>query len=456
MKRVLALTYFFPPIGGAGAQRPFRLVQHLREHGFEPVVVTGQGPTADQWAPGDEDLMRQIPADLEVHRIAAPEPPAGGGRGRAERLLGVPQPWSRWWETELTMTGVGLAPQCQLIWAAMQPYGSAPPAAEISARTGVPWVADLADPWALDEMLVFPSALHRTIEMRRMRRRLSSASGIVMSTPEAAARLVSAFPELAVKPITVGPVGWERSDFVGPRRPRDDKAFRIVHTGYLHTALGRRQQRTARLRAILGGGRDDARIVTRSHVYLLQALRRVLQERPEWRGLVELHLAGVQTDADREAVGDDAAVKMLGYLDHDDSVALLRSADLLFLPMHDLPPGVRAGLVPGKTYEYVASGRPILAAVPDGDARDILAASGNAFICRPNDIEAMTAILTERIERFLAGAPDPRPAAEVAARYEYGTLASNLASFFEEVLVRSNASPTYRSSRSRQRAPERG
>ena len=61
----------------------------------------------------------------------------------------------------------------------------------------------------------------------------------------------------------------------------------------------------------------------------------------------------------------------------------MRSADLLFLPMHDLPPGRRAGLVPYKTYEYLAAERPILAAVPDGDARDILSRVSHATLCRP-------------------------------------------------------------------------
>ena len=50
----------------------------------------------------------------------------------------------------------------------------------------------------------------------------------------------------------------------------------------------------------------------------------------------------------------------------------MRSADLLFLPMHDVPPGSRVGIVPGKTYEYLAWETPILAAVPDGDIAEIL------------------------------------------------------------------------------------
>jgi len=242
---------------------------------------------------------------------------------------------------------------------------------------------------------------------------------------------------LAGKPIVSIPNGFDASDFEGPVPERDDGVFRIVHTGYLHTALGRRQQRTARLRALLGGGRDGAVIVTRSHVYLLAALEDVFRERPEWRGLVEVHLAGVQNSADREAVGRNPAVKMLGYLDHDASVELLRSADLLFLPMHDLPPGVRAGLVPGKTYEYIASGRPILAAVPDGDARDILAASGRAFICRPSDTDEMREIILERVDGFFAGKVDLAPEVDIAANYEYGVLAHELATFFDEVVARS-------------------
>jgi glycosyltransferase involved in cell wall biosynthesis len=439
VKRVLVLTYFFPPIGGAGGQRPLRLVQHLRAHGYEPVVLSSPGQAEDRWTPEDAALARDIPHDVEVRRVPLPEPSAGGSRGRLERIAGIPQPWSRWWADQLVREGCEIGSSCDLIWVVMQPYQSARPAAELAAKLRLPWVADLADPWALDEMLIYPTALHRRVEMRRMRRVLSSADGIIMSTPEAASRLTKAFCELRSRPIGVGPHGWERSDFAGPAPIRSDTSFRIVHTGYLHTELGLRQQRTARLRRMLGGGRDRAQIMTRSHVCLLKALEGLFTEQPHLRDRVELHLAGVQSRADREAVGSSSVVKMLGYVSHADSVALIRSADLLFLPMHSLPRGVRAGLVPGKTYEYLASGRPILAAVPEGDARDILAASGNAFICRPSDTAAMQEILTDRIASFLAGKLDPQPVGDVADRYEYSRLAGELASFFDEVLARSGA-----------------
>lgn len=435
MKRVLVVSYYFPPIGGGGGQRPLRLVSHLRHAGYEPVVLTGQGPTVDRWAPGDADLSEEIPEGVEIHRIAAPEPPAGGARGRLERVAVVPQPWSRWWAENVQRLGAEAGVACDLIWTVMQPYQSAEPTAALAASLGVPWVADLADPWALDEMLVYPTELHRRLWMRRMRRVLASADAIVMSTPEAASRLTDAFPELQSHPVGVGPHGWERADFMGAEPERADGKFRIVHTGNLHTSLGQRQLRTARARRVLGGERDGVRIITRSHVYLVEALERLLRARPEWRDLVELHLAGVQDEADREVVAGLSYVRLLGYVGHHDSVALLRSADLLFLPMHDLPPGIRAGLVPGKTYEYIASGRPILAAVPDGDARDILEEAGTAFVCGPGDVAAMETILTTRIESFLAGSPPPPLVREVAERYEYSRLAQELAAFFDQVLA---------------------
>ena len=85
----------------------------------------------------------------------------------------------------------------------------------------------------------------------------------------------------------------------------------------------------------------------------------------------------------------------------------MRSADLLFLPMQDVPG--RAGLVPGKTYEYVAAGRPILAAVPEGDARDLLREAG-AHIVAPTDEAAMATVIRGLMEH---GSPPAPPRGEL-------------------------------------------
>ena len=74
MRRVAVLSYYFPPIGGAGAQRPARFVRYLRDFGWDPVVVTGPGATDDRWTPRDEALYADIPDDVEVRRLDGPEP----------------------------------------------------------------------------------------------------------------------------------------------------------------------------------------------------------------------------------------------------------------------------------------------------------------------------------------------------------------------------------------------
>ena len=123
-----------------------------------------------------------------------------------------------------------------------------------------------------------------------------------------------------------------------------------------------------------------------------------------------------------------------GLLDHRETVALMRSADLLFLPMHDLPPGPRAGLVPYKTYEYLAAERPILAAVPDGDARDMLSGVSHATLCRPSDVEALAAAIGEavargRVDRVRDGIDSP-----VLAPYERRAAVAEIAGVLDSVL----------------------
>ena len=366
--RVLVVAYNYPPVGGAGVQRNLRLVSHLSRLGVELAVVTGPGLATNLWAPHDDALAAEAPPDVAVYRVPTPEPGIGAVQARLQRIARIETGWGRWWSDGVVSEGVRAGAGCDLVWALMQPYASARPVAEVASRLDVPWVADLADPWALDEMRVYPSALHRSLELREMRRALSSSAGIVMSTPEAAARLARGFPELAARPIAVGPVGWDRADFAEPPPPvrSADGRVRIVHTGYLHTELGRSLRRSRSLRLRLGGTEEDVDVLTRSHVHLLRAIDALHERRPELRGVVELVLAGVQSEADRDETGARADVRMLGYVTHPEAVALMPVGGGPPLSADARPPGrpSSATIVPGKTYEYLAAGRPILAAVP--------------------------------------------------------------------------------------------
>ncbi len=385
--------------------------------------------------PADETLADDIPREVEVHRVPGPEPlPASGRAASVNRWLRRPEEWTRWWWDGVKEIGTELAATTELVYVQMQPYDSAEPGALLSRSTGKPWVADLLDPWALDEMMIYPTTLHRRRELARMRSTLASASAIVMNTPEAAERVRRAFPELGETPIFSISNGFDPRDFEGAPPGRSDAAFRIVHTGYLHTELGRQMRSRTYLRRLVGGAVPGVDIYTRSHVFLLEAIDRLIARDPALATTIEVHLAGVLTDADKEIAGRSPVARLHGYVDHPDTVALQRSADLLFLPMHDLPPGVRTTIIPGKTWEYLASQNPILAAIPDGDARDVLTEAGNVLLTRPSDVSAIAQAIEGELRRSRAGGAPRRPDPDVVRRFAYPHLTGELAAVFDGVL----------------------
>jgi glycosyltransferase involved in cell wall biosynthesis len=437
-RRVLFLSYFFPPAGGGSAQRNVSLVNWFSSLGYEPVVITGDAGADHYWAPVDQSLLAGRPDGARIVRLPGPEPRASGGvRRKAERLLDLSPAWYRWWIDGAREAGLAASAGCDLVYASLEPYETALVASAIARERGIPWGADLLDPWALDEMRLHVTGIHRRRDLRRMRRWLSDADAVIMSTREATRRARTELPEIAPAVVEPIPVGYEGPDFErpAPGRPADGK-FRIAHTGFLHTEAGQRHAKTARLRQLTGGLYTPVNLLARSALHLLSAIDRLIAEDPSLAETIEVHLAGLPTDADREVAERSPVARLRGYLSHTDTLALLRTSDMLFLPMQDLPGGRPAGLIPAKTYEYLAAGKPILAAVPRGDARDLLVEAGSARVCDPTDEVALAAHLRAEIERWRAGTPARTPHPEVVRRYERGVVARQLTGVFDDVLER--------------------
>jgi glycosyltransferase involved in cell wall biosynthesis len=151
---------------------------------------------------------------------------------------------------------------------------------------------------------------------------------------------------------------------------------------------------------------------------------------------LELVLVGEVSADDRKLVEKSAvasSVRMLGYTNHTQSVAWLESADVLFLPLHTPLDGGPTLVVPGKAYEYLGSGRPILAMCPPGDMRDFVTQSRSGIVTGG----AVVVGAAEALLTFYNAKREGRAVAEqdraVVERFERRELTRRLAGVLDEL-----------------------
>jgi len=418
-RRLLFISYYFPPDGGAGTQRAAKFCKYLPEHGWKIYVITREGP-GGRWAPPDPSLARDIPQDIEVMRVAGDS----GGLGWAEAAARAAASLCR-------------EQRIDIVLATMSPFSLGLPARRLESVSGVPVVFDLRDPWTLDGWPAYRSWFEWHRDRRSMKLSLGGAAGVIANTTEAGRCIAQVLSSHPPRHLTVIPNGFDGADFAGPAPPvADPSRFTLVATGTLFADviypkgdIAEAVKRRIRYRPerIFPDGRTP--------YYLLRALRDLRSSGAADK--VRLVLVGTADDAVYRLVRESGVADMIeltGYLPHFEAVQWLRRADALFLPLHDVAPGARARIVPGKTYEYLASGRPILACLPPGDARDLVAQSDLAFVALPRDASAIATALNRMLELWRSGSL-PQGAAPWVAAFERRALASRLSTFLQEVLV---------------------
>ena len=161
MRKILFIAYHFPPSGGGGVQRSLKFVKYLPGCGYDPLVLTAKPNNERRWTPTDQALMDEVPESVKITSVSLPDEVHVPGKVEraARELLGMRSRFGLTWMREAITAGLKIVEQekPELIFVTLSPFEGADAAAEISRRTGIPWVADLRDPWALDEF-----QLHRT------------------------------------------------------------------------------------------------------------------------------------------------------------------------------------------------------------------------------------------------------------------------------------------------------
>ncbi len=409
--RLLVVTYYFPPSGGAGVQRPLKWVRYFRETGIEPVVLTVR---AGAYPALDASLQADVPVGTTVVRTRAPDPfglyGRLTGRSRGEAVAArtgtvgqsrsLPERASRWARANLFVPDarVGWVPFA--VRAAHRLYRETPVDAVLTTgpphsahlvgralarRLGLPWIADLRDPWT---DIHYTGALGRSAWAQRLDARLEAsvlreASALITVT----APLQDAFAQKAGRPVALVRNGFDPADFpaVGPAPARGP--FEVLYTGTLYDVPHGLLEALAWLR---GEGVDvPLRIVGAAPEALVEAAAR--------RGIADL-------------------VRFGPPVPHDEAVALMRAAALLLITVEAW--SYAAGVVPGKTYEYLASGRPALGLGPaDGDAAAVLRDTGGGTFRAPGDVDSIAAVLREHAAAWAAGTPRAGAPAEALAPY---------------------------------------
>ncbi len=416
-RRVLVLAYYFPPLGGSGVQRVAKLLKYLPRGGWQATVVT---PTPGRYVARDATLLEEVEqAGVEIVRtrsmdpsrlgsgVAGAAPYADGARAWAKTLTStffVPDNKLGWMPFALRAARARMrADRFDAILSTAPPYTSHLVAARLGQRSGVPILLDYRDDWIGNPRHAYPTRLHLEAHRALERYALRRAALVTAINPTIARAIANRAPE-GVR-VEVLPQGFDPADFDVPAAPRREGVMRFVYTGVFYDA----QRPDIFLRAFA-----EAREQAGGEIEAVFA------------GLVPPYFDALVAELE---LGD--AVCYEGYLAHPASVALLKSADVLWMTVGEVD---GAGQIStSKIYEYMGSGLPILALVPDGEAADAVRAYGRSAVVPPHDVNRVRDAIVHLWQRWKAGdfVPANRPYLLAHDRIQ---LAQTMAQYLDEVV----------------------
>jgi glycosyltransferase involved in cell wall biosynthesis len=419
--RVLMIAHHFPPAGGSGANRALAFARYLPDHGWTPTVLT----PGVAWAlHRDDRQLFELPPGLRLVRTRSWEPrPAV--RTEASEHAAAPRPpfmtalrthvghLKRFPDAHIGWVPFALAAargeRFDLAYSSSGPYSSHLVGLMLKRLTGKPWVAELRDGWYRWNRAIFPDypAWRDVLERRLEGAALRAADRVILVTDRMSSAFRCQFPDLRAEHFTVLPNGFDPAQFA-PLTRASRPTWELLHAGSLYY------------------GRSLAAFVA--------ATNQLLVRDPGFARDFRLHLVGT-LDASARAelavsrLGADR-LRLSGQLDHRATIEAMSSADALLL-VANTTPGADA-TVPGKLFEYLAVGRPILAIAPrDSSTADLLRQTGGGWLAAADDPEQIACVLLRAYNTRDATAANP----EQVARFDRRVLSGDLARVFDQVVA---------------------
>jgi len=434
VKHALLVSWLFPPHTSIGARRAYKFARHLPAHGWNATVLCGRAPPARSIDPSPWS----VPPDIEVvadydaawltalaNRADAratadrrtPEADETDDRSKltrsiAERVLAGTGDWlKRALPTETIAVHLPHALRrafslardrvVDVVWTTSYPFSAHAIGVALKRRLGIPFVADLRDPWTLNFTHDERPAPTRAVERALERTVFAAADRITVTTESLADAYREMYPRLATKFTTV------RNGFEPVALPDSSPTpspVRLVHFGHIYGA--------------------------RSLGPIFRALSR-LRARHGWTSAdVVLDNYGRLSDADRaEAtrLGLSDCVRLKAELPYVEGLTMLRDAQLLLLPAWGSARG--RYFLPGKLYDYLLVGRPILAIGDNAELAAILRATRAGVLCAASDSDA----IERHIESAVRGRWRHAPDAAAVADFSVDRTTTQLAAIFDAV-----------------------
>ena len=398
MKKVLIITYYWPPSGGAGVQRWLRFVKHLRKFGYEPIIYTVDNPN---YALLDEGLLNEVPEDIKVYKkkIIEPNNLFSSSSKKENKVYKLQQQKgnnrSFFQKASWFIRGNFFIPDARFLW--VKPsvkflsdilkteeidviVSSGPPhslhliAEKISSKFSIPWVADFRDPWTsmdyLDEMYLTKWA--RKKHARLEKKIITSADEVVV----VGKTMYNEFLDNYKRKTEIIYNGYEGGDGSNESFELDSK-FSIVHIGSF--------------------------LKNRNCPDLWEVLSEICLEDESFKKYLEIKLIGNVAPIVLNSINSlklNDQLNKIDYVPFEETQKFLHGAQVLLLPIDRIPNA--EFVLTGKLFEYLKSKRPVLLIGPSkGDAADIIKNCKAGYCCDFNDKVVMKEQILHLYKLFL-------------------------------------------------------